>query len=195
LLKKSQLSWQMDPVGVRTNCAFLLAAFMIVEMKYSVDKAWEPFKSIGSTVLSAFRDASPDSPQDYSLTIRTCLQALERAIKLGWYDPRTFDADEYDYLDDPLNADMHIVSPKLAAFRGPADMHARNSGELAAPHVHVNFLFWPYAIGGEKRTCKDKSGTESNFALARGATYWQVTTACNMIFPRCSVSVFVSEAE
>jgi hypothetical protein len=140
----------MDPVGVRTNCAFLLAAFMIVDMKHSVDKAWEPFKSIGSTVLSAFRDASPDSPQDYSLTLKTCLQALEKAVKLGWYDPGKFDADEYDYLDDPNNADMHIITPKLAAFKGPVNRHSRNSGEFAAPHAHA------YGLFGALPSCREK---------------------------------------
>jgi cell division cycle 14 len=110
----------MDPLEVRTNCAYLIAAYLVIELKYTPEQAWEPFKAIGANVFTAFRDAS-DSPQDYSLPIETCLHALAKGIQLGWYNPRTFDQDEFEYLEDVNTADMHLITPKLAAFRGPAD--------------------------------------------------------------------------
>lgn len=122
----------MDSLSVRSNCAFLLAAYLIVDLKYTADQAWEPFKTIGANVFAAFRDAS-DAPQDYALSIKTCLQAFARGIQLGWYDVRTFDADEYDYLDDPKHADMHLITPKIAAFRGPMDQTTEKSGILQHP--------------------------------------------------------------
>ena len=45
-------------------------------------------------------------------------------MKLGWYNPETFDLAEYEYWDHPPNGDMHVVMPcigsELLAFKGPS---------------------------------------------------------------------------
>lgn len=104
----------------RTNCAFLLCAFLVVELGFTADQAWAPFKSISGSPFITFRDAT-FSEQDYGLTIHACLQGLHKAMTLGWYSPYTFDAGLYDYLDNPCQADMHFVSPKFLAFKGPTE--------------------------------------------------------------------------
>ena len=49
-----------------------------------------------------------------------CLQGLKKAMDVGWYHPSTFNQDEYELLDNPSNADMHFLSPKFVAFKGPS---------------------------------------------------------------------------
>jgi len=131
-----------DTPESRTNCAFLLSAFLVVEMGYTADQAWAPFSTITGSPFRPFRDATY-SPQDYSLSIHACLQGLHRAVLLGWYSPNTFDAGEYDYLDNPGNGDMNMVSPKFMAFKGPKDRCAGpcEVEEFTFPPVHFTEVF------------------------------------------------------
>jgi cell division cycle 14 len=121
---------QDEPVEFRTNCAFLLAAFMMIELKYTPEQAWLPFSKIGSGAFATFRDATY-CEQDYHLTIKACLEGLYKAMQCGWYNPVNFDSGAYQYLDAPDKADMHIVSPKFVAFKGPSD--ARRNSLTEAP--------------------------------------------------------------
>ena len=47
-------------------------------------------------------------------------------MKLGWYNPETFDLAEYEYWDQPLNGDMHVIMPcletgsELLVLKGPS---------------------------------------------------------------------------
>uniref|UniRef100_A0A6U4KCZ2 protein-tyrosine-phosphatase n=1 Tax=Hemiselmis andersenii TaxID=464988 RepID=A0A6U4KCZ2_HEMAN len=106
-----------------TNAAFLLSSYLVVEHGRTPEDAWAPFETMLDSPVCPFRDASflPDS---YKLTVLSCLGGLKRAMSLGWYDPANFDLEEYDYLDNPKHADMHFLSPKMTAFRGPSN-HTR----------------------------------------------------------------------
>ena len=62
-----------------------------------------------------------------NLRLQDCIRALHRAKHIGWVDfthgPNRFDNVEYRQLDNPLNADMHVVVPgKLILMCGPHDL-------------------------------------------------------------------------
>ncbi len=82
--------WQGDAVDVRTNCAFLLSAFLVIELRYTPEDAWKAFASIPGNAFATYRDVST-GPQDYDLTIMSCLKGITRAMALGWYHPDKFD--------------------------------------------------------------------------------------------------------
>lgn len=78
--------------------------------------------------------------QDYDLSIPSCLRGLARAVTLGWYNLDTFDAEQYDYLDNPLNADMHVVTPKFLAFKGPISHPGSKQGYSLPPEHFIDFF-------------------------------------------------------
>ncbi len=84
----------------------------------SADTAWDIFKPYHNK-LKPFRDAGM-SKCTYDCTVFHCLKGLEMAIKLGWYDFNTFDAQEYDYYEKVENGDLNWIIPKkFVAFMGP----------------------------------------------------------------------------
>jgi cell division cycle 14 len=91
----------------------------VVDLGYTAEEAWAPFKRIQDLPILTFRDATY-CPQDYDLEIIHCLMGIRKAVHIGWFDPSTFDQNEYEVLDDPGNADMHFLSPDFAAFKGPS---------------------------------------------------------------------------
>jgi cell division cycle 14 len=49
-----------------------------------------------------------------------CLQAIEFAMKLNWYNPATFDIKEYEYYEKLEHGDINWIIPKkLLAFSSP----------------------------------------------------------------------------
>ena len=36
-------------------------------------------------------------------------KGIEQAVALGWYDLETFNLEEYEYWEQPLNGDMSVV--------------------------------------------------------------------------------------
>jgi cell division cycle 14 len=105
-------------MAARTNGAFLLAGFMMIALNLTPDNAWLPFSKFDQTAFATFRDAT-FCEQQYHLCVKACLAGLYRAMRCGFYDFESFDAEEYRYYEHPLNADMHVVCPKFVAFRGP----------------------------------------------------------------------------
>ena len=74
---------QGDKLEDRTNAAFLLAAFMIVDLGYSPEDAWAPFSGMPEGMFATFRDAT-FCDQTYSLTVLACLQGLKKALSVSW---------------------------------------------------------------------------------------------------------------
>lgn len=51
-----------------------------------------------------------------------CLRGLEYAIKLGWFDFKTFNIKEYEHYERVENGDLNWVLPgKFIAFSSPYD--------------------------------------------------------------------------
>lgn len=58
----------------------------------------------------------------YKCTLLHCLQGLEWAIKLGWYQFKKFNVKEYEFYERVENGDLNWIIPnKFIAFMGPID--------------------------------------------------------------------------
>ena len=70
-----------------------MGAFMIIILKKKPKEAWDAFRQYHRK-FTPFRDAIMGTCT-YKCTIDHCLNGLDLAIKLGWYDFNTFDVQEY----------------------------------------------------------------------------------------------------
>ena len=66
---------------------------MIIILKVPAAQAWQAFAQYHRK-FTPFRDAIAGTCT-YKCTIDHCLNGLDLAIKLGWYDFETFDVQEY----------------------------------------------------------------------------------------------------
>ena len=102
------------------NSACLMGAFCLIILKRTAEEVWNLFKDYQAS-FEPFRDASAGACT-YKLTILECLQGLEKAIELGWYDFKTFDVQEYEYYEKLENGDLNWIIPnKIWALMGPCD--------------------------------------------------------------------------
>ena len=61
--------------------------------------------------------------------ILDCLRGLEYAIKLGWFDHRTFNINEYEHYEKVENGDLNWIIPnKFIAFSSPSQHDKDNDG-------------------------------------------------------------------
>ncbi len=70
-----------------------MGAFMIIILKRSAGEAWSVFEAYAKK-FTPIRDAIAGTCT-YKCKIDHCLNGLDLAIKLGWYDFKTFDVQEY----------------------------------------------------------------------------------------------------
>ena len=89
----------------RSNSVFLLASYGILRLGLTPEKAYEPFVNIYPPLVP-FHDATP-VPCSYNLTVFHCIQALYRAQQLRFFDPITFNVDEYECYDKVENGDLN----------------------------------------------------------------------------------------
>ena len=61
------------------------------------------------------------------------------AVKLGWYNFKTFDVREYETMEQVANGDMNWIVPnKFLAFMGPvADLQCRDGVRLFTPEDYA----------------------------------------------------------
>lgn len=97
---------------------------MIIILKKSAKEVWETFKSYHLR-LTPYRDASMSSCS-YNCTIEHCLKGLDLAIKLGWYDFKTFDIVKYQHYERIDCGDLNWTLPgKFISFSGPLNITDR----------------------------------------------------------------------
>ena len=100
------------------NSVFLAACFRMICMQLPSDTALHPFSSLLAT-LKPYRDAS-SFPSIYDLSVSACVKGIERAMRFGWYNPESFDADSWAARERVENGDMNWLIPnKLLAFASP----------------------------------------------------------------------------
>lgn len=105
-------------VKKRANAAYLMCAYQVLCLKRTAVEACKAFANADSFV--PFRDAS-GGPCYYECTILDCVQGLEHALQLGWFDWNTFDLRAYEYYEKVEQGDMTWIVPhKFLAFASPA---------------------------------------------------------------------------
>jgi len=119
-------------LALRTNAAFLLAAYLLLGEGFSPEDAVRPLEALGPCAFLPFRDATHVRPSTFHLTLLDCMKGLRRAVMTGWFDLANFDLHKYCNMDNPALFDMHQVCPKLVAFRGPdcRDKHLRQPADF-----------------------------------------------------------------
>mmetsp|Transcript_59907 Transcript_59907/g.175085 ORF Transcript_59907/g.175085 Transcript_59907/m.175085 type:complete len:533 (+) Transcript_59907:293-1891(+) len=111
----------------RANSAFLMCAYQVIALQRSAQAAFKPFSSVQPPFLG-FRDALPRACS-FRTTIADCLEGLEKAGELGWFDWGSFDLDAYEFLDRVENCDANwIVPDKFLAFAGPSSSSQDSDG-------------------------------------------------------------------
>jgi cell division cycle 14 len=114
------------------NSVLLAASFRLIYMQRSAYDALLPFTNL-LTHCRPFRDASA-FPSTFDLTVTACIQGLERAMKAGWYDPATFDAESWSDQEMIENGDMNWLIPnKLLAFASPYNTNLVQGYQVCTP--------------------------------------------------------------
>jgi len=109
----------------KSNAAFLMGAYQVIFLKRT---AKEAFKLFEKEKFIDFRDAMR-GPCTYKCTIMHCLEAIEWAMKLKWYDPHSFNLQEYQFYESIENGDLNWIIPgKFLAFSTPVDIDPKKTG-------------------------------------------------------------------
>lgn len=107
------------------NSAYLMCAYQVpsaikqvIVLGKTPEQAFKPFKNIN---FVDFRDASYGDCS-YKCTILDCIRGLHYAIKIGWFNYKTFDIKSYQHYERVENGDMNWIVPnKFIAFSSPAE--------------------------------------------------------------------------
>lgn len=70
----------------------------IIYLKKTPEEAYKPLIGGNSPPFCPFRDAAYGM-STYHLTLLDCLQAIDKAYKLGFFNFEDFDVDEYEYYE------------------------------------------------------------------------------------------------
>lgn len=106
-------------VAKRANAAYLMGAFQIMILNKTALEAWAPFQNVQPPFMP-FRDASYTNCS-YQCFILDCLKGLEYGIRLGWFNIKTFNVQQYEFYEDIDNGDLNWILPsKFVAFCTPS---------------------------------------------------------------------------
>ena len=127
----------------RTNTATLLGCYLVMAHGYTPEEAWAPFEFENVRPFTTYRDASFDE-ETYHLTPIDVIRGMYKAKCNNIIDMDAFDAEFFDFLDDPNNADMHeVMTNKFVAFKGPkaeTKFHEKIGLMDLAPDQYFGFL-------------------------------------------------------
>eukprot|EP00826_Nyctotherus_ovalis_P037010 TRINITY_DN3347_c0_g1_i1.p1 TRINITY_DN3347_c0_g1~~TRINITY_DN3347_c0_g1_i1.p1 ORF type:complete len:178 (+),score=53.16 TRINITY_DN3347_c0_g1_i1:349-882(+) len=112
-----------NDIAKKANAAFLMGAYEVTYLSRSAKEAWKVFEK---EKFVPYRDAAR-GPCNYQCTLLDCLEGIEWAQKLGWYNRLTFDLSEYKKYERLENGDLSWVIPgKIMAFSTPVDSDQPN---------------------------------------------------------------------
>ncbi|XP_068625262.1 dual specificity protein phosphatase CDC14C-like [Battus philenor] len=104
-----------------TNAAFLMGCFGVLYLSLPPKEALKPLLIQGYN-YRPFQDAT-QGESAYTISLLDCLQALDKARQLGFYNFKDFNYEEYNRLDKIEGGDLNWIVPnKFLAFKGPADI-------------------------------------------------------------------------
>ena len=176
----------------QANAAFLMGWFMIITQGYNAQDSWKVFKDSGIS-FKPFRDAIMGE-STYECTIEDCLNGLYFAIKLDWYNYKTFDTKEYEKYEKVENGDMNWIVPnKFIAFAGPANKKFDEDGyRQFTPEDYVP-IFKSFGVGTVVRLNK-KRYDEKKF-LDEGLGFLDIPFEDGTIPPDEIVKKFLATVE
>uniref|UniRef100_A0A8C2CVB6 Cell division cycle 14Ab n=1 Tax=Cyprinus carpio TaxID=7962 RepID=A0A8C2CVB6_CYPCA len=124
----------------RANGAVLIGAYAVIYLKKTPEEAYRALISGSNASYLPFRDASFGNCT-YNLTVLDCLQGIRKALRHGFLNFETFDANEYEHYERVENGDLNWIVPgKLLAFSGP---HPKSKIENGYP-LHAPEAYFPY---------------------------------------------------
>jgi len=124
----------------RSNAIFLICAFQVIVHKKSASVAFQPFSDLQSLILP-FRDALR-GPSTFNLTVLDCLEGLEHALQLHWFNYERFDIDCWEHFGKIENGDMNWIIPdKFLAFAEPSSTMIDKDNFLACQPEDLVSLF------------------------------------------------------
>lgn len=125
----------------RANCAFLTAAYAVLYMDVTPERANEILNYRNSVPYKQFRDASPSEP--YYISMLDFLRALRKASDYGFFNFDDFNCMEYEILEMVEYGDMNWIVPnKFLAFCGPhAESGVNEDGHPQhAPEKYIEYF-------------------------------------------------------
>jgi cell division cycle 14 len=119
----------------RANSALLMGTFQILMLQRTADDACSAFQNVEPFI--PYVDASYE-PSNFQLYIEDCLKGFEKAVKLGWFDLRTFNINEYEDLKPIERGGLNWIIPsKFLAFICPANERSSKYPALT-PEMYSN---------------------------------------------------------
>ncbi|VDO18932.1 unnamed protein product [Heligmosomoides polygyrus] len=140
LLFKENVSVLFDKFCVL--CATVSVCILqIIYHGMSADTAYLRIETAQPPKFIGFRDAALGEPT-YLLHLHDVLRAVEKAIKLKWFDIATFDADEYELYERVENGDMNWIIPgKILSFCGPHNESRIEDGyPYHSPETYLDYF-------------------------------------------------------
>ncbi|GLH16020.1 Dual specificity protein phosphatase CDC14A, partial [Gryllus bimaculatus] len=136
LAKKKIVHYTTMDAQKRVNAAFLIASYA-----KTPDEAYRPLIGGSSPPFLPFRDAS-FGLSVYHVTLLDCLNAVYKALNLGFFNFEDFDVEEYEYYERVENGDLNwIVPQKFIAFCGPhAKSKIENGYPLHSPETYFTYF-------------------------------------------------------
>lgn len=122
---------------MKANSAFLICSFLVIKMNYKPDDALKLF--MGRT-FKPFIDSVSDQ-SSFNLTIVDFLYALHFALKMNWYNPKTFNYEEYESYSKIENGELNWIIPnKFALFSTPIETVQNNINNQYNPKFYSDIF-------------------------------------------------------
>ena len=114
-LADSKIVYYTSPaLADTTNAIYLLGVFLVLHLRASPNEVSQLFASMQNHILP-YRDATWVK-STFDLHLIDCWKGIRHAVKVGLYDPATFNMAEYFYYDQPCYGDL--VSHKFESACG-----------------------------------------------------------------------------
>ena len=135
------------------NGVMFISSFRMIYLKMTAEDAFQPCQHLAVS-LKPYRDASM-LPCNYDLTVISCLKGLHLAMSLGWYNPKKFNAVDWEKYEQVEKGDMNWIIPgKLLAFATPYKSNRLQGGYRVATPDDVIPVFKKLGITHIVRLCE-----------------------------------------
>lgn len=151
----------------KANSAFLIGAYCVVVLKKPAQEVASLFK----TLDVQFRDAS-EGPCDYFCTLRDCFEAIEQAVRRGWFKLESFSSADYDFYSKINNGDMNWIIPnEFLAFSAPAKTESFIKQKKLSAEKYCSIL---KKIGIRTVIRLNKPSYDSNIFKSQGIDHFEL---------------------